>query len=158
MRIRVVPLNDGEAHEIVKLLLQTGERVLVSEQRWGASWNGLEPGSKNELESFRSEHPDGEIIGVELAGLEFVWRSRPREGCEADHRDAEPRRRILCFGDGATTSGRATPNGSSISSTAMCMRGFCAAWSGAEGSARLGRSSGVMPGLSEWVCINCAEL
>jgi hypothetical protein len=58
--------------------------------------------------------------------------------------------------DGATTSVRATPKGSSISSTAMCMSGSRTGWTGAAGSERVEWSSGLMPGLSVWACINCA--
>ena len=72
MRIWVVPLNDGEAHEIVRLLRETGERVLVSEQRWGAKWGALEPELKRELDLFRTEHPNGEVIGVELGGSNWL--------------------------------------------------------------------------------------
>jgi hypothetical protein len=68
MRIWVVPLNDAEAFEIVNLLKSKAERVLVSQQGWGATWAALEASVNFELESFRSQYSDGEIIGVELGG------------------------------------------------------------------------------------------
>jgi hypothetical protein len=67
-RIWVTPLNDGEAVEIARLLGEAGERVLTTAQAWGASWAGLEPETRAELERFRAERPDGDILGVELAG------------------------------------------------------------------------------------------
>jgi hypothetical protein len=67
-RLWVVVPNDGEAGEIEKLLRGRGEEILISRQRWGARWDGLEDGIRAELERFRRAHPEGEVIGVELAG------------------------------------------------------------------------------------------
>jgi hypothetical protein len=67
-RIWVVPNNDGEAIELQGLLRERGERVLVTNQRWGASWSNLEPGIRGDLESFRQQHSNGVVYGVELAG------------------------------------------------------------------------------------------
>ncbi len=48
-RVFVVPNNDLEALTIISMLQEKGEEVLVTEQKWGASWNGLEPHIKNLL-------------------------------------------------------------------------------------------------------------
>ncbi len=63
-RVWVVPVNDAEAVEIRKLLAERGERVLTSNQRWGASWAGLEPEIKREL----LRGAAATIYGIELAG------------------------------------------------------------------------------------------
>jgi len=63
----VVPLNDLEAQEIVHLLDEQHRRVLISYQRWGATWAGLE----KEIREFIIERlGDGsvQVIGVELGG------------------------------------------------------------------------------------------
>jgi hypothetical protein len=60
----VVPANDLEAEEIIRLLQERRQRVLVSRQRWGATWTGLEP---EIIEQLRVE-PGASIIGVELGG------------------------------------------------------------------------------------------
>lgn len=64
----LVPRNDLEAVEIINLLRQCGERVVVSQQRWGARWENLEPEVEAEVERLIAENPDLEIVGVELAG------------------------------------------------------------------------------------------
>ena len=63
-RIWIVPVNDGEAVEIARLLTEQGERVLCSSQKWGATWADLEPETQRELADFHG----GEIIGIELGG------------------------------------------------------------------------------------------
>ena len=69
-RIWVTPENDAESVEIAKLLSERGERrVLRTGQRWGATWAGLEPEIRAELERFVSPHgAGGTIYGIELAG------------------------------------------------------------------------------------------
>jgi len=67
-RLWVVPVNDGEAAEVRDLLRQNGELVLISAQKWGASWAGLEPELQACMQQFRRSHPEGEIIGIELEG------------------------------------------------------------------------------------------
>ena len=62
-RVWVIAENDGEAREIRRLLEHAGERVLVSAQRWGARWEGLESAIQAQLRAF-----PGRIYGVELAG------------------------------------------------------------------------------------------
>lgn len=64
----VVPANDLEALEIIRLLEEQGEEVLVSRQPHGATWAGLEPEILKALESARPERPDVQILGVELGG------------------------------------------------------------------------------------------
>jgi len=64
-RVWVIPLNDGEAVEIERLLKGHGETVLLTRQPWGASWAGLEPEVRKRL----GELPSGVLVyGVELAG------------------------------------------------------------------------------------------
>ena len=63
-RLWVVPNNDGEAVEILRLLRERGERVLESHQRWGASWSKLEPRIQREL----ADSVGVPIFGVELEG------------------------------------------------------------------------------------------
>jgi hypothetical protein len=72
-------MNDGEMVEIERLLLGCGERVLISRQPWGASWDRLEPDVSEELASWRKKHPEGSIYGVELKG------SNPYEAIDIDH-------------------------------------------------------------------------
>ena len=55
-------------------------------------------------------------------------------------------------GDGETTSGRGTPNGSSIGWTAMFTAGLLNGWAGGEGREFSGWRSGPMTVLSIWVC------
>jgi len=63
-RLWVLALNDGEAVAIRDLLEGRGERVLVSSQRWGASWAKLEPAILEEL----SRSAGAEVYGIELQG------------------------------------------------------------------------------------------
>lgn len=63
-RIWIIPVNDGEAVEIRNLLADAGEKVIVTRQPWGATWQNLEPVVVDEVEKF----PDAEVIGVELGG------------------------------------------------------------------------------------------
>ena len=66
-RLWVVSKNDLEAVEIIRLLDTRGERVLISFQKWGASWSGLERPILDELQ--RAIRSGGfQIIGVELGG------------------------------------------------------------------------------------------
>src|SRR5712692_6160335 len=67
-RLWVLPLNDGEAVEIRRLLEDHGETPLISHQPWGASWANLEPELAQRLHEFRSRNPGGDIFGIELAG------------------------------------------------------------------------------------------
>lgn len=67
-RVWIVPINDGEAVEIVGLLEALGERHLVSRQRHGATWANLEPELQSELVRLRAVEPGCSILGVEFAG------------------------------------------------------------------------------------------
>ena len=64
----VVPVNDLEAEEIVHLLDEQKQQVLISRQRWGATWAGLEPEIQEYLGEQRKGRPAPRIIGVELGG------------------------------------------------------------------------------------------
>lgn len=67
-RLWILPVNDGEMVEIRKLLVARGEQILESGQRWGASWERLEPAVVEGMERFHRLEPVGRIYGVELAG------------------------------------------------------------------------------------------
>jgi len=71
-RLWVVPENDLEAVEVINLLRRENEAVLVSKQRWGASWEQLEPALREEIENAVSSNPSLTVIGLELAG-ENPW-------------------------------------------------------------------------------------
>ena len=68
-KIWVVPVNDLEAVEIRDLLADASEMVLESQQRWGASWDGLEPGVVAEVNKLLQDNPEAKVIGVELFGV-----------------------------------------------------------------------------------------
>jgi len=67
-KIWVVPVNDLEAVEIRNLLADAGEKVLVTQQRWGASWENLEPEVVAEVNNLLQSNPEVEVIGIELFG------------------------------------------------------------------------------------------
>lgn len=64
----IVPRNDLEATEIIRLLEQFGERVIVSQLAWGASWERLEPRVVDQVEQLLRVLPDLRVFGVELGG------------------------------------------------------------------------------------------
>jgi hypothetical protein len=64
-RVWVVPENDGEGVEIVRLLRAHVETVLVTGQHWGATWQALEPEIQSRLECVA---PGTVVYGVELGG------------------------------------------------------------------------------------------
>src|ERR1035438_7177299 len=64
-RVWVVPQNDLEALAIRQLLESSGEQVLVTNQPWGATWDGLEGGIQERLEELPRET---RVYGVELGG------------------------------------------------------------------------------------------
>ena len=68
-RIWVVPRNDLEATEIIRILEQYGEEVVVSLLAWGASWEKLEVDVVSRVEELLAQHPDAEVVGIELAGM-----------------------------------------------------------------------------------------
>lgn len=68
-RLWIVPQNDAESFEIVDLLREAGEPVLITKQKWGARWKGLEPETVNAIRRFAATHEGADIVGVELAGL-----------------------------------------------------------------------------------------
>lgn len=68
IRLWVVPHNDGEAVEIVRLLASAGESCLITHQPHGATWEGLEPELRERLGRLRISDPGCRILGVELAG------------------------------------------------------------------------------------------
>ncbi len=76
VRIFICPVNDGEAVEIRNLLRDHGERVVITRQPWGASWQGLEVGVVAEVEGLLIENPEAEVIGVELGGPVLRWNGR----------------------------------------------------------------------------------
>jgi len=67
-KIWVVPVNDLEAVEIRNLLADAGEKVLVTQQRWGASWENLEPEVVAEVNNLLQSNHEAEVIGIELFG------------------------------------------------------------------------------------------
>jgi len=74
-RIWIVPRNDLEAVEIINLLRRSGEDVVESQQPWGASWERLEGDVIAQVNNLLAEHPDAEVVGVELAGSPR-WNAR----------------------------------------------------------------------------------
>lgn len=62
----VTPVNDGEAVQISKILKVKNIKTLVTKQGWGASWDGLEPEIKKEIENYKNKNY--RIFGVELQG------------------------------------------------------------------------------------------
>lgn len=62
----VTPVNDGEAVQISKILKVKNIKTLVTKQGWGASWDGLEPEIKKEIENYKNKNY--QIYGVELQG------------------------------------------------------------------------------------------
>jgi group II intron reverse transcriptase/maturase len=86
-------------------------------------------------------------------------RERVHELTDARHSGKDVKQIIAtlnpCSGDGETTSGREMPNGSSISWTAMSIRGLPDGWVGEVGSGRNGWRSGPMNVSSVWVCTDC---
>lgn len=73
-KIFVVPNNDAEAIQIQKILLDKKQNFLVTQQQWGASWEGLEDKIKEKLQNFK-----GQIYGVELQGNNIY------DGLNVDH-------------------------------------------------------------------------
>ena len=57
----IVPNNDAEAVRIQEILSSNKQNFLVTQQQWGASWEGLEDDIKQSLRQFK-----GKIYGVEL--------------------------------------------------------------------------------------------
>lgn len=75
MKIWIIPVNDLEAVEIRNLLQAHGQTVVTSQQRWGARWENLEAGVVAQVENLLQEHPNSEVIGVELGGIPR-WNGR----------------------------------------------------------------------------------
>jgi len=67
-KIWVVPVNDLEAVEIRNLLADAGEKVLVTQQRWGASWENLEAKVVAEVNDLLQSNAEAEVVGIELFG------------------------------------------------------------------------------------------
>ena len=67
-QIFVVPQNDLESVEIIKMLKSLGykenEDLYITGQGWGASWDALEPEIKEAISHFQPE----QVYGVELKG------------------------------------------------------------------------------------------
>ena len=73
----VTPVNDGEAVQIEKILKNENIKTLITKQGWGASWDGLEPEIKKEIEEYKNK--GYQIYGVELQG------SAPEGAVNIDH-------------------------------------------------------------------------
>lgn len=67
-RLWVVPTSDLETAEVRSLLETAGEAVISFPGWWGMKWEQIPTSTRNEIQKFRSENPDGEILGVKLAG------------------------------------------------------------------------------------------
>jgi hypothetical protein len=67
-RLWVTPVNDLEALTIRDLLAEHDEPLLVTQQPWGATWQGLETGIHQRIAQFHHEHPHAPIYGIELGG------------------------------------------------------------------------------------------
>lgn len=63
----VTPVNDGEAVQISKILKEKNIKTLTTKQGWGASWDGLEPEIKKQIEEYKNKNY--KIYGVELQGV-----------------------------------------------------------------------------------------
>lgn len=66
-RLWIVPNNDLEAKTIINILTEQGEQYLITNQKWGASWENLEPGIKEKVEETKKSN-DKKIYGIELQG------------------------------------------------------------------------------------------
>ena len=62
----VTPINDGEAVQISKILKSKNIKTLITKQGWGASWDGLEPEIKKQIEEYKNK--GYKVFGVELQG------------------------------------------------------------------------------------------
>ncbi|MFA5644327.1 MAG: hypothetical protein WC928_02250 [Patescibacteria group bacterium] len=67
-RLWVVPISDLETVEARNLLLQVNETVISFPGWWGMKWEQIPTSFQDEIQKFRSENPNGEILGVKLAG------------------------------------------------------------------------------------------
>lgn len=65
-KLWIVPINDLEAGTIIKMLERNGENYIITAQTWGASWNGLEPEIRVEVEN--AIQRGSKVYGVELQG------------------------------------------------------------------------------------------
>jgi hypothetical protein len=64
----ISPANDGEAVEIRKILQGANISHVVTRQKWGATWDKLEPEVVKLVEDFIKENPCAVIYGIELGG------------------------------------------------------------------------------------------
>jgi len=67
-RLWVVPVSDLETAETRNLLTGAGEAVISFPGWWGMKWEQINPSFQTEIQKFLSENPNGEILGVKLAG------------------------------------------------------------------------------------------
>ncbi len=67
-RAWIIPQNDLEAVESINLLHRSGERVFISQQAWGASWENLESEIVSSIEEILAQDAYCQVIGVELSG------------------------------------------------------------------------------------------
>lgn len=71
-RVFIVPKNDAEAVRIIEILQERKEKVLITSQSWGASWDGLEEEIKKEVSEIWKKYQLSlekvDIYGVELQG------------------------------------------------------------------------------------------
>jgi len=65
-KLWVVPSNDLEAQTIIEMLERNGENYVVTGQTWGASWEGLEPEIRKEVE--KAIKAGNKVYGIELQG------------------------------------------------------------------------------------------
>lgn len=65
-RLWISPNNDLEAKTIIKLLQKGNEEFLITEQKFGASWNNLEEEIKTKIKEAKEQKKS--IYGIELQG------------------------------------------------------------------------------------------
>ncbi len=77
----MVPLIDAEALEVVRLLRSAGERVLVSNQLHGATWDGLEPRIREEVMQALSD--DWDAVSFRFCAAAGIAVPQCRSGSSA---------------------------------------------------------------------------
>lgn len=76
-RIWIVPQADLETIEVRELLVNNGEHVIATCQKWGARWDKLSVGEGGAVATYRASNPTIEIVGVKLEGdAPTEWNAR----------------------------------------------------------------------------------